>query len=475
MNKKWLRSVELLEILMNFLTVFFVETALFAAFEPLGSALLTDAAAGEAAAGSAAFRTPSVMAQLLLAAVPVCFWLIRILASRFWLFVLLHAAVFAGAVFGLGTNGLSRVLFAFFAGIYLVVSFRTRLQEQREEEGGLGPAAALIAAGASLILCAYLENDAACGRILNAALVYAFLFFADTYLRNLERFVQFNRASNAHIPVRRMLLRGGGLTAACSLVVVALLGLGVNRTFVRRAGEILRAALWWVTRAVLRLIGAFLSLFGSESGEQAAARQEAAVVQFLQAEVSEQPLWLEILYQVVQYLLLAAAAVFLLFVLYRAVSALMRRFYEGKRTRTQEGGNAEEIRESLRRERKKKKRDSSLWFFAGTPEEKIRRIFIRTVQKQKRFRNPEGRPGGGRGRDLWRKDAREELVRARTARELEILFADQDKETFARLVRLYEKARYAGTEGYGAGKGGCSAEDVKQAEACREALSGKQN
>ena len=197
--------------------------------------------------------------------------------------------------------------------------------------------------------------------------------------------------------------------------------------------------------------------------------------QLLQAEVSEQPLWLEILYQVVQYLLLAAAAVFLLFVLYRAVSALMRRFYEGKRTRTQEGENAEEIRESLRTERKKKKRDSSLRFFAGTPEEKIRRIFIRTVQKQKRFRNPEGRPGGGRGRDLWRKDAREELVRARTARELEILFADQDKETFARLVRLYEKARYAGTEGCGAGKGGCSAEDVKQAEACREALSGKQN
>ena len=56
MNKKWLRSVELLEILMNFLTVFFVETALFAAFEPLGSALLTGAAAGEAAAGSAAFQ-----------------------------------------------------------------------------------------------------------------------------------------------------------------------------------------------------------------------------------------------------------------------------------------------------------------------------------------------------------------------------------------------------------------------------------
>ena len=365
------------------------------------------------------------------------------------------------------------MLFAFFAGIYLVVSFRTRLQEQREEEGGLGPAAALIAAGASLILCAYLENDAACGRILNAALVYAFLFFADTYLRiwsgSYSLTGQATRISGAPDAAsgRRF---DGSLQPGCGGASWA----RRKRTFVRRAGEILRAALWWVTRAVLRLIGAFLSLFGSESGEQAAARQKRLWSSSCRRRSASSPV-LEILYQVVQYLLLAAAAVFLLFVLYRAVSALMRRFYEGKRTRTQEGENAEEIRESLRTERKKKKRDSSLRFFAGTPEEKIRRIFIRTVQKQKRFRNPEGRPGGGRGRDLWRKDAREELVRARTARELEILFADQDKETFARLVRLYEKARYAGTEGCGAGKGGCSAEDVKQAEACREALSGKQN
>ena len=39
MNEKWMRPVELMEILLNFLTVFCVETALFAAFVPLNGAL----------------------------------------------------------------------------------------------------------------------------------------------------------------------------------------------------------------------------------------------------------------------------------------------------------------------------------------------------------------------------------------------------------------------------------------------------
>ena len=49
MNEKWMRPVELMEILLNFLTVFCVETALFAAFVPLNGALegeVPDAAAG---------------------------------------------------------------------------------------------------------------------------------------------------------------------------------------------------------------------------------------------------------------------------------------------------------------------------------------------------------------------------------------------------------------------------------------------
>lgn len=470
MNEKWMRPVELMEILMNFLTVFCLETALFSAFVPLNSALEGEAVA----AGSGVFLPAALPFQLLLAAVPVCFWLIRIFVSRFWLFSLLHVGVFLAAVFGLGQNGVQRVLFGTFAGIYLIVSFRNRLQEGREDEGLLGPAAALLAAAAAVLLCAYLGDGAACGRILNASLLYALLFFADTYLRNLDRFIQFNKSSNAHIPVRRMLLRGGSLTAVCSLGVVALLALGANQTFMDRAGELLKNVLLWVIRGVLRLIGFLLSLFGSEGEEQVAAAQEAAAAQFMQAEVQEQPLWLEILYQVIEYVILIGAAVLVIFLLYKAVTALARMFYEGKTERTQDGQKTEEIRETIRVEKKKRDRQEPVRIFARTPEEKIRRIFVRTVQKSERFRNPEGRPGGAWGKnpgkkDLWRMDAREGLVRAKTARELEFLFEDKDA-AFIELVRLYEKARYAQQETV---SGRCSPEDVKRAEACQDVLLGK--
>ena len=471
MNEKWMRPVELMEILLNFLTVFCVETALFAAFVPLNGAL--EGEVPEAAAG--AFLPAALPYQLLLAGVPVCFWLIRIFVSRFWLFSLLHAGVFLAAVLGLGQNGIQRAVFGILAGLYLIVSFRNRLQEGREDEGLLGPAVALIAAAASILLCAYLGDGAACGRILNAALLYAFLFFADTYLRNLERFIQFNKSSNSHIPVRRMLLRGGGLTAVCSLCVVALLALGANQTFMDRAGEALKNVLLWCIRGIFRLIRFLFNLFGSEGGEQAAAVREEAAMQLMETEVQKQPLWLEVLYQIVEYMILIGAAVLVVFLLYKAVTALARMFYEGKTKRTQDGQKTEEIRETLRVEKKKRDRQEAVRIFARTPEERIRRIFVRTVQKSERFRNPEGRTAGARGKDLWRKDAREKLVRAKTARELEVLFPDGEgqKEAFAELAGLYEKARYAGTDVPGRRGDRIGPEDVKRAEACRDVLLGK--
>ena len=67
MNEKWMRPVELMEILMNFLTVFCVETALFSALVPLSGALEGEAL-GE---GSGVLAPPALPAQVLLIAVPV--------------------------------------------------------------------------------------------------------------------------------------------------------------------------------------------------------------------------------------------------------------------------------------------------------------------------------------------------------------------------------------------------------------------
>ena len=87
----------------------------------------------------------------------------------------------------------------------------------------------------------------------------------------------------------------------------------------------------------------------------------------MQAEVQEQPLWLEILYQVIEYVILIGAAVLVIFLLYKAVTALARMFYEGKTERTQDGQKTEEIRETIRVEKKKRNRQEPVRIFARTP------------------------------------------------------------------------------------------------------------
>ena len=79
---------------------------------------------------------------------------------------------------------------------------------------------------------------------------------------------------------------------------------------------------------------------------------------------------------------------------------------------------------------------------------------------------------------------RESLLRAKTARELEFLFEDKERnenvpgkgeteKAFGELVRLYEVARYAGTDTPERSRERISLEDVKRAEACRDMLLGK--
>ena len=461
MNEKWMKPVELVEILLNFLPVFFVETALFSAFAPLQST-----------AEGGVFPAASPCAQLLLVLVPLCFWLIRTYASHFWGFVLLHAAVCGLAVWLLGSNLPQRVVFGLFAGIYLLISFRIRFQERREEEGLLGPIAAAIAGAGAFFLCAYLGDGAACGRILKAALLYAFLFFVDTYLRNLDRFVQFNKSSNAHIPVRKMLMRGGGLTAGCSLFVVVLLALGTEQRLMEELGRALGDALLWLAKGIGRLISAILNLFGSEEGEEAVAESVAAVQQFAAAEAAEYPLWMDILLQLIQYLILIVSAAALVFVLYQLIAAAVRRFYEGKTKRPEPGQKEEEIRETLRMEKKSRRKEDSTPLLARTPEEKIRRSFVKAVQRMPRFRDPEGPGQGKRKRDIWKKDARERLVYGKTARELMFLLdnegqTEEKKAAFWELAGLYEKARY--------GPGSCSGEDARRAEDCRAILTGRRS
>ncbi|MBS7032518.1 MAG: hypothetical protein KH237_15645 [Clostridium sp.] len=94
MENKWIdRCMMCLEVLMNFLVIFCLETVIFGSFPNLEKVL-------EAENGQ--FGAPGLFRQLLLMAVPFLFLLIRAKAAHFMSFVALHGAVAAGAVLLLG-------------------------------------------------------------------------------------------------------------------------------------------------------------------------------------------------------------------------------------------------------------------------------------------------------------------------------------------------------------------------------------
>ena len=169
MENKWIdRCMMCLEVLMNFLVIFCLETVIFGSFPNLEKVL-------EAENGQ--FGAPGLFRQLLLMAVPFLFLLIRAKAAHFMSFVALHGAVAAGAVLLLGQGTAQRVCFGVFVSIYLMLSFMLRISKQRIGEGQLGAVAAGIGAGASFLICAYMGMEAGCGRIINTALLYTCLLY----------------------------------------------------------------------------------------------------------------------------------------------------------------------------------------------------------------------------------------------------------------------------------------------------------
>lgn len=458
------RLLEMMEILQNYLVVFCVETVLFALFPKVESAF-----------GEMSFAQPSLFGQILLLAVPISAWLIRMAANRFLAFMGLHAAVlFLGSC--LGGTAPQRAVFVMLTACYLFRSLYVRFKLQSDGEGALGAAAAAVLGAGTFFLCAYLGADESCARILNAALLYTFLFFIHIYLQRLEQFIRFNRASNAHIPARKMLMQGGGLSAACSLIVVMILGAAADDSLMNKAVTWLKEGLWYLGRGILWCLGMLLRLFGSDGGAEQIEEAPAAVPQLAAGEAAASPFWLELLYKAIELVILGGCLFLICFALYKLFLAALHRFYE-KRGETREDANdAEEIRERIEKGQKKERGERRRLLFARTEEEKIRKAFIRTIRRTEGFRNPDGTNGGKARKDPWKEEARKGLVQGKTARELSCLMhLEEGKEKageeachkealFLELVQLYEKARYAG---------GCTAKEARRAGQLADMLSGE--
>ena len=445
MNRKiWRMAVEVLEIFLNFTVIFCLETAVFYSLQLAGREL------------DQALPVPGMIRQCLLVLVPLAYLLLREKAQHFWTFVLLHVLTAAAVVLLLGRTVPERRVYCLFSGGYLFLSFRKRFApveddwnmggepEQRQMRREEPPSLFLhaLAAAGTFALCVYVGSQEGCVRIIRAVLVYTLLYLADLYLRHLEQFLQFNRASNAHIPVRKILVRGGGLTGISSLFVVALLGMFADHKLIQSIGRGLKAVWLVLLRLIVRAVSWLMSLFSGREGGGTAEQGEMLMQELEAAQEAASPVWLEILLTVLQYALLIAAAAFACWSLYRLIQEAVRRFY-GKRAALQgEEEQAQEVREKLERRGRREKRRDRLPVFAGTPDEKIRRIYKRTIRRLGRELNP-----GKTARELILPQNREDSLK--------------ENPDCLELAQLYEKARY---------RGNCLREEAEEARNCSERI-----
>lgn len=405
MERRLKTTAQMLAILMNFMLVIGLET-------------LADAAFG-------GFSAP-IYALLIPLAAPLSFYAARRWCNNFFLFMAIHAAVIAALFYLAGflpVPVLWRVVFTAVGIVYAVGSVRIRLIGREDGGEAQSPSFMAIAVTALFFGCSYLGSEAGCARLLWLALLWIPGHWIRDYLENFLYYMKMNRQAAGAMPEQRI-LRGGMISVAVySGFCLAVLTLYSKTALVAGLSELVRAAGLWLLKLFLRL----LLLFSGEPEEEAvvSAVEDTGNPGMFLPEAEAAPVWLQILDQVLVTavtVLLIAGLVVLLILLIRS---MIRSFYgreKEKRQIRQEGF----VEEEERLEKTRNRESVRVPAIGGTPAQRVRRIFKKTVQ------------------EAWQQERNTAEMNAKTARELaELCSAAEEKGSeWEALTALYERARY---------------------------------
>lgn len=405
MERRLKITADVLEILLNFMVFLGLET-------------VADAALGGLSAPVYALFLP------LLA--PLVFYAARLLSRHLIVFLAIHVAVIAAlnclAGF-LPVPLLWKILFTAVGLIYAIMSIRIRLTRQDYSEGE-APAGFMATAAALFFLgCSYLGFKEACARILWLALLWLPGHWMKSYLDNFLYYMKMNRQAAGAMPERRI-LRGGIISVAIYAgFSFAVLTLYSKTALVARLSELVRKAGY----LLLKLFFQFLLLFLEETEEGKVVSDAAGGMEQMMfaAESAQTPLWMQILDKI----LVTAVAVMLIagiiFSLVMLVRFMIRSFYSREKVKKevrQEGF----VEEQERLQERKEPGRMRLFAVGGTPAQRVRRIFKKTVQ------------------ELAKGKAEAGTMDARTARELAALCAGKALKPGAAVADGALRARMSG-------------------------------
>ena len=143
-------------------------------------------------------------------------------------------------------------------------------------------------------------------------------------------------------------------------------------------------------------------------------------------------------------------------ILFKTVVNVVRLIRDGfareKKSRKIENGSQEDLIENLKKEKREQKHKGNTSLLENmerllSPEEKIRRIYRRTLRKSV---------------PSWEGEKKQQLFQKATARECCMALFPENEKAATAFAGVYEKARY--------GQGCCHSEDVKEARRLAQLL-----
>lgn len=135
------------------------------------------------------------------------------------------------------------------------------------------------------------------------------------------------------------------------LFTVIILGAGTNNRLVQGMMDLVKKLGYYIARAIAIAASFLLQLFSGKEQEPVTEIVQQRQMDMGVGEAAAQPAWLELLIKITEYLMAAAVAALLCFLVYKLVLAAIRRFYEKGNAVEVEEGRTTEIRESLERDK----------------------------------------------------------------------------------------------------------------------------
>lgn len=367
---------------------------------------------------------PPLGTLFVMAAVPIFFYIIRERCDKLWLFLTLHGLPFVCLLFVYKGNTVLKVVFIAVTLLYVFLSVGKRIHST-----GRGMEVAAPPAVAGVYLALYLL-DGVQGGGENAALLLQLLicfaagYFIYYYLRQFLSYVDINARTTENIPVKNVFYSSAGLATGFTAVTFCLITLCANRSLIERVSAAIKA--------LIRKILSLISLKPEEIKIEPDLTPKQGGGGFPGPGEEVEP---SLFVQIMDIVLTLAAFALIVFVLISGVIALAglikngfnRKGYKKKFVETEVADKVERINRKEEKAGDRKQTLSQRWKQATSPEERIRRIYKKTVLKNI---------------PSWKAEKREDLLFGSTARECCFEIFGSDSEDTREFIGLYEKARY---------------------------------